>query len=457
MVSITVLYFVLPDAPRYLWTAIGCSSVAAIVVGVLVNRPRKALPWWLVAAGTVTFIAGDTVYDVLTGPLGLEDPFPSVADVLYLCTYPLFAGGLLLLIRAQRRDRDREALVDALIITTGVGFVVWVFLASPYARDGTMSGAEKAFSIAYPLGDVLLLAVLARLLIGGGPVSLSLRLLTLGSFGLMVSDVLYGLIQLKGSWQTGSPVDLGWIIFYVAWGAAALQPDMVRLTEPARLPPQVLSLPRLGILVSVSLLPPLVLLVEAVTDDQHGHMLNALATAVIFGLVTVRLGGLIHTARQSTQRESVLRRAGESLVGASSREDIYAASAQAIAAITRTREEPRVLMAMKTGDSLGLVYDSAVPNLGLSDRVTLDADGLIDRHGVALLEHYFVLTSSDQSGATLQSRLGQGVPLLIAALVRSGAVVGVVVVSGVMLERSDTVDAVCAMTAQMALDSRAPT
>lgn len=451
MGAMTVLYFALPDAPRFIWTAIGCLSVAAIVVGVLVNRPRKALPWWLVAAGTATFIAGDTAYDVLTGPLGLQDPFPSVADVFYLCTYPLFAGGLLLLIRAQRRERDGEALVDALIITTGVGFVVWVFLASPYMRDGTMSAAEKGFSIAYPLGDVLLLAVLARLLIGGGAASLSLRLLTLGSFGLMVADVLYGLIQLGGFWQTGSPVDLGWIIFYVAWGAAALQPDMVQLTAPARLPPQVLSPRRLRLLGSVSLLPPLVLLLETVSHDPHDLVVNALATAVIFGLVIVRLGGLIHTARQSTQRESVLRRAGESLVGASSREEIYAASAQAIAAMTRTDEEPTVLMAMTVGDSLRLVYDSAGSVLDSSDAVTPDGQDLVARYGVELLEHYFVLTSSDHSGTMLEARLGQGVPVLIAALVRSNAVVGVVVVSGVKLERSDIIDAVCAMTAQMAL------
>ncbi len=448
---ITALYFALPGDPRYLWTALGCLSVAAIVVGVQVNRPARALPWWLVAAGAATFIAGDTVYDLLIGPLGYEDPFPSLADVLYLCTYPLFAAGLLLLIRAQRRERDGGALVDALIITTGVGFVAWVFLAAPYLRDGTMSALEKGFSIAYPVGDVLLLAVLARLLIGGRTASRSLLLLTLGSFGLMVSDVLYGLIQLAGSWETGTPVDLGWIVFYVAWGAAALQPDMADLTEPASLPSPVLSLSRLRVLGSVSLLPPLVLLFEAVTDDLHDIVLNALTTAVIFGLVTVRLAGLIRTARQSTERESVLRRAGESLVSASSRDDIYAAGVQAIAAITRTGGEPTILVAMRAGASLRLVHDSADPAADLSGAVVPDADGLVEQHGDELREHSYVLTCSDQSGAVVRARLGPGVPVLAAALVRSDEVVGVVVVSGVNLESGDTIDAVCAMTAQMAL------
>jgi hypothetical protein len=84
-----------------------------------VNRPRRSLPWWLVAAGTATFIAGDTTYDLLAGPLGTGAPFPSAADVLYLCTYPLFAGGLLLVVRARTDDGDREALLDALMVTIG--------------------------------------------------------------------------------------------------------------------------------------------------------------------------------------------------------------------------------------------------------------------------------------------------------------------------------------------------
>src|SRR5213083_189407 len=91
--ALAVVYFALPDAPRWLWTAIGVSSVIATVVGVWRNRPRRRLPWLLVAAGTATFIAGDAVYDLLTGVLGYDNPFPSVGDAFYLATYPLFAGG----------------------------------------------------------------------------------------------------------------------------------------------------------------------------------------------------------------------------------------------------------------------------------------------------------------------------------------------------------------------------
>lgn len=454
MFALTVLYFALPEQPRYLWTLIGCSSVVAIMVGILLNRPRRTLPWWLVAAGTATFIAGDTTYDLLTGALGLETPFPSAADVFYLCTYPFFAGGLLLVVRARSDGRDRQALLDALIITISLGLLVWVFLAAPYARDGTMTAIEKGFSIAYPLGDVLLLSVLARLLTGRGGHSSALRFLTLGTVGLLVSDVLYGLIQLNGSWQTGGPVDLGWIIFYVAWGAAALQPDMVQLAEPERLSPQVMSRARLSLIGSVSLIPPIVLLVQARTLSLYDIELNALASAAIFVLVTVRLSGLVQVARQSTQRENVLRRTGESLVGASSREEIYAVSAYAIAAMTGAPDDHRVLVAVAEDNNLPrLVHDSAtLDSSSFDDRPSAaDLGDLVARHGAQLSEHYFVLTNSDQSGEVLLARLGSDVPVLLAALVRAGTVAGVVAVAGGEVERTDIIDAVCAMAAQMML------
>ncbi|HYO41522.1 MAG TPA: EAL domain-containing protein [Nocardioidaceae bacterium] len=455
MALLGTLYFTLPNPPRYLWTLIGVCSVAALVAGVLVNRPRHRLPWWLVTAGTATFILGDTVYDVLTGPLGMVNPFPSVADVLYLSTYPLFAGGLLLIVRVRWHNRDRQAVLDALIITTGLGFLVWIFLAAPNARDSTMSLWEKAFSIAYPLGDVLLLAVMVRLLMGRGASSWALRLMTAGTLGLLLSDVLYGLLQLNGTWETGGPVDLGWLLFYAAWGAAALEPDMARLAEPVRHRAPVMTRTRLLLLGSVSLVPPGVLLVEVATQDLHDVAVNAVASGLIFVLVTARLSGLVHVARQSTQRESVLRRTGEALVGAASREEIYTACARAISTLTRAPDGHRVLVAVGLDGALRIVHDS-VPGAPLDDAVTSGAwDDLLTSYGSDLRTRHFVLTTSDRAGSALRDRLGSGVPVLLAPLLRSREIAGIVVVSGVEVERSDVIDAVCAMAAQMmlALDS----
>jgi hypothetical protein len=67
-------------------------------------------------------------------------------------------AGMLLLVRRRNPRRDPAALIDAAILTIGVGLLSWVFLISPNIHLSGLSWLAKSVSIAYPLGDVLLLA-----------------------------------------------------------------------------------------------------------------------------------------------------------------------------------------------------------------------------------------------------------------------------------------------------------
>jgi hypothetical protein len=134
-------------------------------------------------------------------------------------------------------DRDAASLIDATIITTGVGMLSWVFLIGPYARLPDLSLSQRLVSIAYPLGDLLLLAVAVRLWRAGGAGVTSSRLLAFGLFALMASDTVYALSLLNSDWQIGGPIDAAWILYYVALGLAALHPSMVSLSEPAPVTP----------------------------------------------------------------------------------------------------------------------------------------------------------------------------------------------------------------------------
>jgi len=89
------------------------------------------------------------------------------------------------------------------------------------------------FSIAYPLGDVLLLAVAARLLLGTGVKAVSYGLLALAIVLLLVADPLYSLLSINRISET-NPVAIGWMLSYVVFGAAALHPSMRCLRAGAR-------------------------------------------------------------------------------------------------------------------------------------------------------------------------------------------------------------------------------
>jgi hypothetical protein len=134
-------------------------------------------------------------------------------------------------VRARRKEPDIGALLDALIVALGAALLSWIYLIQPYVHSRNMSFFVKGVSIAYPLGDLLILCVLARLLAGGGRRNSALGLLSAGGIGVLAADCAYGWIQLHGNWKVGGPTDLGWVAFYVFWGAAALHPSMGELTE----------------------------------------------------------------------------------------------------------------------------------------------------------------------------------------------------------------------------------
>src|SRR5437762_12333552 len=261
MALLATAYFALPAWHVYTWGAIGLTSTAAIVTGTVRNRPSHRLPWLMYAAGMLLFTAGDTTYNVMTDLLGDSNPFPGPADGLYLSVYPLLAGGLIVFTRLRGAGRNRGRLLDAMTLTVGLTLLSWIFLMVPYIRDPELTLPQKLISVGYPVGDILLFATLVRLLGGGLARTRIAQLLTFGTAGLLVSDVIYGLIQLHGDWQVGGPVDLGWLAFYWACGAAALHPSMVRLAQPATGRPGEVSNRQLVLLTTSTLIAPAALIV----------------------------------------------------------------------------------------------------------------------------------------------------------------------------------------------------
>src|ERR1700728_1006080 len=179
------------------WGLIGLSGVIGILTGLRLNRPAHKVPWFLLAAGLACFAAGQLSF-LIAARLGVVLPFPSFADVLYLSEYPLAAAGLLIFIYWRTPDGDRRSLIDALTLTAGLALLSYTFLIRPYVHNPDLSGLQKGVAIAYPLGDVLMLALLVRLLAPGTGRTRSVQFLTLRAVARPASDTAYGAIQLHG-------------------------------------------------------------------------------------------------------------------------------------------------------------------------------------------------------------------------------------------------------------------
>jgi diguanylate cyclase (GGDEF)-like protein/PAS domain S-box-containing protein len=291
------------------FNALGLTSWIAVIVGVTRNRPAYPLPWWLLAAALCLFWIGDVyTYSVPKYILHHEVPFPSLGDAVYLSVYVAAMLGLLLLVRRRNPRRDRNTLIDAAILTLGLSLLSWVLLIAPYLHDGSLDLLPKLVSVAYPLGDILLLAAAIRLVLDGGRRRPAFYLLSAGIVSVLVTDFVYGVMTLDGSFHHQLLLDAGWLAYQVFWGAAALHPSMIELDKPSSGRGAKLTPLRLSLLSAASLIAPACILVLELHHGSLKLIVVICASVVLFSLVVLRMAGLARRQERSVERERSLAR-----------------------------------------------------------------------------------------------------------------------------------------------------
>jgi hypothetical protein len=294
-ILLTGIYFLLPSAAtqNVFFNLVGFSAVAAVVVGVRMHRPIHPLHWYVFALGLLLLVLGDTVWTYYENVLLIEDPFPSIADAFYLAALPCLAAGLVVMFRRRVPTRKWADLINTLIIATAAGMLSWIFLMSPLAHDQTHPLPERLISVAYPLADLVLLVAVLRLWFMSEKRLPAYYFLGTSLVFLLIADTAYAAAQLTDTYQTGHLLDAGWLLSYVLFGAAALHPSMVGLSEPI---PDTGTKPtwqRLVLLTGTSLVAPLMLAYQAVFDEHIDIAAIVGSSVVLSFLVATRTALMI--------------------------------------------------------------------------------------------------------------------------------------------------------------------
>lgn len=291
-------YFFLPTtsiSKLVLYNGLGLSAVIVMIVGIRRNRPEHARAWYFFAAGLSSFLIADVCYYVLQDIMHVE-AFPSPADVFYLSMYPLVIVGLLKLIRAHSPGRDAAGLVDAGIASVSVFAILWVLVMDSYIVDDSMTILARMTSIAYPVMDVALLAVLARLALAIRLRGASLFLMIASIGSLLVADTAYGITTLAGTFETGSFIDGFWMLFYVLFAVAAMNPSMAETVETVPQGPGRLTTTRLGVLAVLTINVPIINLFFG-ADTIVDRAMATGSSIALFLLVLGRIWLLLNTIK----------------------------------------------------------------------------------------------------------------------------------------------------------------
>src|SRR6266498_3398672 len=340
-------------------------ATGAIVVSVVRHRPGAKAAWLWFAAGQLLNVLG-TLAEAVIGRVWHQETWPSLADVLWLGLYPGLAIGLLLLIRRRSDGHDWSSLVDATTITTGLGLLSWVFVIRPIAADSSLSLVARVVSIAYPIGDLLVLAMVARLLVGNGSRSLAFRLLAGALVLYLVGDATWAVLNYLGVEPGPAAVKLlqmNFLTAYVLVGAAGLHRSAREVGEPATQRTVRLRL--------ASLLAPAILAYQVWRKEITDGVAIVIGSMALFLLVVTRMAQLARQIERQARQLSQLIRVDE-LTGLPNRRGW---SVELPAAMERARRDRVTLsIAMLDLDHFKSFNDEYGHQAGGRDRITVASE-----------------------------------------------------------------------------------
>jgi two-component system cell cycle response regulator len=226
--------------------------VAACALRAARTSGAERAAWAVLSCGLLGYAAGDIYWTVALDDLA-SPPYPSPADAGYLSIFPAAFAALVLLLRARGGRPPAALWLDGLVCglavaASGAALVFGVVAST----DGTLSTVVT--NLAYPLGDLTLLAFVAvAMFVTGWRAGATWRLLAL-AFGVWaVGDTIYLYQTAVGTYREYTVLDTSWPAAYVLIGFAAWTParrlDARRLRGATLAFPATMTLVALGLLV----------------------------------------------------------------------------------------------------------------------------------------------------------------------------------------------------------------
>ena len=298
------------------WFYNGVAAVSLAVAAWSIRRQsftgRPA--WTLMVVGYSLWLVADILYT----ELWTQDDFPGPPDAVYLLGYVLMVAAGVVAHLGQRSEHDLMALLDAAIVTVGVAVPAVAFVIAPVSADTSLPMLGRLVATAYPLADLFLLAVLARLILMPGGHTPALRLLSASLATTFLADCAYNL----GILQDGNL--LGWVWANTLWLAsypllalACLHPSVSALGEATSGPPSG-TRGKLSVLAGAAMLPGVTLLLDGRGDGVVAWQTIGVGVVVLSGLVLARMALMLgHVQTQAADIAAVAR--VDSLTGAPNR------------------------------------------------------------------------------------------------------------------------------------------
>lgn len=314
---------------RTFYNALILLALSGCALRILWVRTARSA-WLALTVCVAAWAVGEVLYDFAFDG---SPPFPSAADGFYLAFYPACYVGLLLLVRSHASKLNGSVWLDGIMASLAAAAIGASILFEAVLATTGGSPAAVVTNLAYPLGDILLLALVVGVFAVTGWRPGRVWALIGGALAASaIADGIFLYQTASNSYVEGTALDALWPASMLLLAAAAWQPvargSSVELEgRPLLGTPAVCGLIAIGVLVY----------------DRYHHLHElgpALAVATLVA-VLIRTGLTFHENGRILAR---IRRQAvtDALTGLHNRRQLFSDLDQALA--EGRRSEPRLLV-----------------------------------------------------------------------------------------------------------------
>jgi hypothetical protein len=277
VLSILAFFFIpIEGWVHALWqVGVGWAGATFVLIGMRRFRPEGKIAWYALSAGVFLNAAG-----LLVEMIGVRffhiTSAPGPADLFWLSLFPglIIALGTMVYRRSACEDIT-ALLLNTMVcaaVATALAIVAWEFIVWQTHTDPHLTIGKRMVVTAYPLGDLIVIALVLRLVFAGGARNSAFALIVLALVCFLGADI--GWAGLLRSGKTPGPLlrrllEMASMGAFALVGAAALHPAIRRIGRGDEEEQPVHVTARWVALIVSILTAPVVLLAQALLDRWH--------------------------------------------------------------------------------------------------------------------------------------------------------------------------------------------
>ncbi len=302
---LVALYLATTPSRETEWLVAAAPMLASLLVlgAIVVHRPVRPVPWFLLATGLG--IAGAALVvrtNEWYGDTGLV--FPGGAQAVGVLAYPSLIVATLSLTSDRRHSRDLLAGSEPIIYAIALTALTWLLVTGPYFEDGDMPLSDESWIWLFPLLDGMLALLALRRLERWRSTRMVFELLVLGYLLWGAGHALSALSAYDGTLEPGSPLAASVMVGPLLLALMVTMPDVGQLTGAHGSSSMRVHWSQIFGLLFAALVPlgALILMLATGLSSTSSFVVVSLATVSVIVLALARMWRLVDQVRLLTEQ-----------------------------------------------------------------------------------------------------------------------------------------------------------